>query len=107
MILDSVAYSKKIDIWSSGVVLRECTEKDPPYFKETVFRYIECGSHKHKGWSTPKAHLSWHAPAIGCRGRRVKSDSNFIIDADHRHFLSSCVVTLAQNVKMSASIMKF
>jgi len=30
--------SPKVDIWSVGVVLRECTQKDPPYFTETVFR---------------------------------------------------------------------
>jgi len=32
------AYGVKIDIWSMGIVLRECTQKDPPYFTETVFR---------------------------------------------------------------------
>ena len=31
-------YGPKVDIWSVGVVLRECTQKDPPYFTETVFR---------------------------------------------------------------------
>jgi CRP-like cAMP-binding protein len=31
-------YASKIDIWSLGIVLRECTQKDPPYFTETVFR---------------------------------------------------------------------
>jgi serine/threonine protein kinase len=31
-------YGTKVDIWSAGVVLRECTQKDPPYFTETVFR---------------------------------------------------------------------
>ena len=31
-------YGLSADIWSLGVVLRECTSKDPPYFDMTVFR---------------------------------------------------------------------
>uniref|UniRef100_A0A7S0EQR9 cGMP-dependent protein kinase n=1 Tax=Hanusia phi TaxID=3032 RepID=A0A7S0EQR9_9CRYP len=31
-------YTTKVDVWSTGVVLRECAQKNPPYFTETVFR---------------------------------------------------------------------
>ena len=31
-------YTQKVDIWSLGVMMVECAEKDPPYFEEDPVR---------------------------------------------------------------------
>ena len=31
-------YTQKVDIWSLGVMMVECTEQDPPYYEEDPVR---------------------------------------------------------------------